>query len=124
MARIAVIDDDPVEVILLSGQAEAYSDALEFEGFTTVEDFLAHPEAGSFDLIFLDRRIPPYGSFKETLPKIEQSGVKAPVVLMSAYGFDEEKVATDLETVGPVSKFVFIEGDMVEEILGRYFPKS
>lgn len=124
MARIAVIDDDPVEVILLSGQAESFSDKLEFEGFSTVEAFLQHPDAQRFDLIFLDRRIPPYGSFKETLPKIEAHGVKAPVVLMSAYGFDEEKVESGLETVGPVSKFVFIEGDMVEEILGKYFARG
>ena len=71
--RIALVDDDPIELVLLRELSTSFDDTLEFEGHTTVRDFIeSSPER--YDLVFLDRRIPPHDEDRETLPMLASIG--------------------------------------------------
>ncbi|WP_203293550.1 hypothetical protein [Maricaulis parjimensis] len=104
MAKIAVIDDDPVEYMLLTEFAALGTRKDDWQHIQTLDAFAAaHAETG-FDLVFLDRRVPPVGRFAESLPLIQAAGYAGPVVLMSA-SYDGKPTAPDgILLLGPVEK--------------------
>ena len=105
MARIAVIDDDPVEFMLLTEFAELGGRADDWRHFNTLDAFAAARGEGGFDLVLLDRRIPPIRDFSDSLPLLAGAGFSGPVILMSAEPASIESMQTDgLTLIGPVDK--------------------
>ena len=106
--RIAVVDDDPIELMLLRELSAAFDDTLEFEGHTSIRAFIdSAPQ--QYELVFLDRRIPPYDEYRETLPLLASTGYQGRVVLMTAHDTGVRNSDYDFELVGPVNKLDLLE---------------
>lgn len=114
--RIAVIDDDPVETVLLSELSKDISDIYRFESFSTLNAFLA-ADTASFDIAFLDRRIPPHEEFADSLPLIASTEFRGRVVLMTAHDSGTDTSAYDFEIIGPVEKLDLLNLPTLEKML-------
>ncbi|WP_339746145.1 hypothetical protein [uncultured Maricaulis sp.] len=114
--RIAVVDDDPIELILLRDLSADFDSTLEFEGHTTVRSLL---ESGpqQYDLLFLDRRIPPHREYYETLPMLESAGYDGRVVMMTAHDSGVENGDYRFELVGPVNKIDLLQPDTLKALI-------
>jgi CheY-like chemotaxis protein len=119
-SRIAVIDDDPVEFILLSELAEDLDGQFEFSSFLSPDAFLADETAAQFDIVFLDRRIPPYDRFDQTLPLIAKSGFRGRVVMMTAHQEDFSHTGFGFTLTGPVDKLALLRGNTLKDILMQH----
>tara|TARA_R110000868_G_scaffold234257_2_gene487938 strand:+ start:6873 stop:7229 length:357 start_codon:yes stop_codon:yes gene_type:complete len=106
--RIAVVDDDPIELMLLRELSTSFDDSLEFEGHTTVRAFI-DSKPSQYDLVFLDRRIPPHDEYRETLPMLASAGYEGRVVLMTAHDSGVKNSDYRFELVGPVNKIDLLE---------------
>jgi DNA-binding NtrC family response regulator len=121
--RIAVIDDDPMEAVLLGEIARDISPDFEFIPFARLETFLDAPDQ-AFELILLDRRLPPYTEFSETLPQIEKTGFKGRVVLMTAH---DPGLAIDrypFAVYGPIDKLELLQVDRLGTVLDGRFTRQ
>ena len=114
--HIAVVDDDPVELILLEELAAGIDKTLKFDGHTTVKSFI---EGGTsqYDLVFLDRRIPPHVEFTETLPMLVESGYRGRVILMTAHGSGVRNEDFPFEIIGPVDKLDLLDPARLEALI-------
>lgn len=121
---IAVVDDDPVELVLLSEIAsEVYADA-ELRGFTRIEDFL-DADINAFSLVLLDRRIPPHNDYSETLPLLAEAGFSNRVVLMTAYDPGLEIGDYPFSVGGPVDKLDLLKPEVLAAVFDdRPIPAS
>lgn len=121
---IAVVDDDPVELVLLSEIAsEVYADA-ELRGFTRIEDFL-NADINAFSLVLLDRRIPPHNDYSETLPLLAEAGFSNRVVLMTAYDPGLEIGDYPFSVGGPVDKLDLLKPEVLAAVFDdRPIPAS
>ena len=88
MARIALIDDDPVEALVLEGLLDHVGAGHALSRFASVEAF-ADTADTAFDLVLLDRRVPPHQAFALGLSALARSSYRGPVVLITA-GFCQE----------------------------------
>ncbi|MCC5996532.1 MAG: hypothetical protein JJU18_09220 [Oceanicaulis sp.] len=104
MARLALIDDDPVEALILRELIAHGAPDHALAHFTSVEAFTTAAQAAQTDLVILDRRVPPHDSFCESLPVIEGSGYRGPVLLISAAPEDIRARSPALALTGPMSK--------------------
>lgn len=118
MARIALIDDDPVEALILRSLLEHSGSDHVLEHFTSVEAFAEAPEAEA-DLVILDRRVPPHGCFSDTLPVIEASGYRGPVMLITAAPEGVSASSQVLRLIGPVPKSDLLEPAAVARAIGE-----
>ncbi|MGY6627193.1 MAG: hypothetical protein ACXIVL_01630 [Oceanicaulis sp.] len=118
MARIALIDDDPVEALILRSLLEHAGSDHALAHFTTVEAFADDLGATQADLVILDRRVPPWGRFSETLPLIEASGWRGPVLLITAAPEGVSAASQVLKLIGPVSKSDLLEPQAVARAIG------
>lgn len=101
--RIAIVDDDTVEHLILSELGRAENPDLEFEGFDALDRFIeAGPE--DFQHVFLDRRLPPYDNFEESLSEIAKSGYTGHVILMTADATQLDTSAYAFKVTGPINK--------------------
>jgi DNA-binding NarL/FixJ family response regulator len=114
--RIAVVDDDPIELMLLRELSAAFDDSLEFEGHASMDAFV---ESGPdrCELVFLDRRIPPFEEYRETLPMLASAGYQGRVVLMTAHDSGVRNADYEFELVGPVNKLDLLEPDTLKAII-------
>jgi DNA-binding NtrC family response regulator len=114
--RIAVVDDDQIELVLLEELAGDFDKTLSFTGYTTVKSFV---EGGpsQYDLIFLDRRIPPHTEFSETLPLLTEAGYCGRVILMTAHGSGVRAEDYEFEIVGPVDKLELLDPARLEALI-------
>lgn len=118
MARIALIDDDPTEAMILEGMLEYAGADHEMTHATSLAGFAA--EAGAFDLVLLDRRLPPYEDFSESLPALAQTGWRGPVVLITAFSDAPAPDAPDgLTLIGPVNKGDLLSPEAVSALITR-----
>lgn len=69
--------------------------------------------------MILDRRIPPWGCFSETLPLIEASGWRGPVLLITAAPEGVSASSDILRLIGPVSKSDLLEPEAVARATGE-----
>jgi len=117
-ARIAVIDDDPVEHLLITEMASELGLDIAFDCYTSLDACL---EAGvdAFTHIFLDRRLPPYNEYTETLPKLAEAGFTGKIILMTAHDPGLETGAYPFSLIGPVDKLELIEPDRFRGVLGQ-----
>lgn len=120
--KVALIDDDPVEETILSGLAEHIDLPVAFTAFTTLERFLEHPEARGFDMIFLDRRVPPHLDFTDTLPKLAEAGVTSPIVLLTARTLGRVHPPEGLSVMGPYEKLDVQDPDVLADLLSGRRP--
>jgi hypothetical protein len=106
--RIAIIDDDPVEHVILRELGGTQSPDAEFDGFTRLDDFLAAgPER--YDHVFLDRCLPPYEDYGDTLPALGQSGYAGHIILMTADAPPVDTSGYCFRVTGPVDKIALLE---------------
>lgn len=114
--RIAVVDDDPVEHLLIREITQDLAISVEVACFDSVEAFTASKDTG-FSHVFLDRRIPPHAEYTDTLPLIAMTGFAGKVVLMTAHDPGLETGSYAFALVGPVDKLDLIQPDTFTAIL-------
>lgn len=120
MPRIAVIDDDPVEHLLITEMGGDLMPEAEFECFTTLDAFL-QSDVSTFTHIFLDRRLPPYNEYQETLPEIAATGFSGDLVMMTAHDPGQDLGTFEFKLIGPIDKLELIRPDILTPILaGEY----
>jgi len=117
MIRVAVIDDDPIELTLLKGFSAHLDGSFEWTGFESVESFATRDDAAQFDLIFLDRKIPPFVRFIDTVPIIEASGFTGRIVLLSAHSEEQAPTSSTCEIIGPLDKIAVQDRNQLEGLL-------
>ena len=120
--KVALIDDDPVEETILSGLAEHIDIPVSFTAFTTLERFLSNPAARAFDMIFLDRRVPPHLDFSDTLPRLAETGITAPIVLLTARTLGRVEPPEGLSVMGPYEKLDVQDPDVLADLLSGRRP--
>lgn len=117
MRHAALIDDDPVELTILSGIAECLDQPWTFTRFSSVESFVGAMASMPFDVLFLDRRVPPYSRFEESLAVIEQSGFGGHVVLLTNHRIASSRLDSALTLLGPYEKMDVQEPEVLERLL-------
>lgn len=115
--RIALIDDDSTEAMILEGMLEHAPGDFSLSHFSSLDAFANAEGAAAFDVVFLDRRIPPFERFEDSLAALEQSAVDAPVILISAHADGPADYAGRLRLVGPVSKSDLLDPDSVARVV-------
>lgn len=85
--RLLVIDDDPLERMLIEGflyRISAFETEMTF--CRSVEDAVEAIERGphAFDLVLTDSKVPPYMDYREFIPSLRSAGHEGPIVVMSA----------------------------------------
>ncbi|MEQ8434221.1 MAG: hypothetical protein RIA71_08265 [Oceanicaulis sp.] len=118
MARIALIDDDATEAMILGDMLEHGQDGHTLVHSRSLAAFsAAMPDA---DLVLLDRRLPPHDSFAEGVPALAATGWRGPVVLISAYTEEAPPPAPPgFFLFGPVSKSDLLTPEALEAVLAR-----
>ena len=123
MRRVAVIDDDPVEMTILSGLAEHVPGSYEFDHYSSVNAFCEDSKASGYDLVFLDRRVPPHSDYVESLPVLEECGFEGIVVMLTARRLGPGKPKSRLRLLGPYEKLDIQDPEVMEYLLnGRPAP--
>ena len=90
MAQILVIEDEPAmrEGLRLNLEFEGHAVALAGDGYAGLEA----AKKGGIDLILLDLMLPGLGGL-EILRRLRQDGVRTPVVILTAKGQEDDKIA-------------------------------
>ncbi len=117
MSQIALIDDDPVEALVVSGLLEHVAAGHTLTHFTTVEAFMTAPDADQYDLVLLDRRVPPHQTFTESLAMLADGPYAGPIVLMSAGPSDELRLSSRSPLTGPVDKADLLTPKALERLV-------
>ncbi|WP_203291025.1 response regulator [Maricaulis parjimensis] len=116
--RIAIVDDDAVEHMILSELGRAEDPSLEFQGFEALDRFIA-AGPGQFDHVFLDRCLPPYDSFEDTLKEIAAAGYGGHVILMTADAPRLDTTGFDFQVTGPINKIDLLNPGKLAGCLAR-----
>ncbi|KPP80827.1 MAG: hypothetical protein HLUCCA04_11715 [Oceanicaulis sp. HLUCCA04] len=119
---VAIIDDDPVETEILSILMDEVFEAVEVSSFATVSEFIERSDAAGTDLVFLDRRLPPYSSFDETLPLVVPSAPNASIMLITAHTFERVDLSAYPNVSGPFAKLDLMTPDDLRELIERHMP--
>ena len=118
-----MIDDDPVEMTILSGLAEHVPGSFEFDHYSSVNAFCEDSKASGYDLVFLDRRVPPHSDYVESLPVLEGCGFEGIVVMLTARRLGPGKPKSRLRLLGPYEKLDIQDPEVMEYLLnGRPAP--
>ena len=85
MTDILLIDDDPNQHELLAFYLdEAFGCECPFVSAYNLDEALSRLRSQSFDAIFLDNRLRPHDSYKETIGAIKELSKDCPIYLISA----------------------------------------
>lgn len=117
---VAIIDDDPVETEILSILMDEVFDAAEIASFATISEFVDRSRATDFELVFLDRRLPPYSSFNETLPLVVPAAPNASILLITAHTFERVDLTAYPNVAGPFAKLDLMTPDDLRSLIGKY----
>lgn len=117
---VAIIDDDPVETEILSILMDEVFDELQVSSFGTVSEFLDGSQAADFELIFLDRRLPPYSSFHETLPLVVPAARNAAILLITAHTFERVDLSRYPNVAGPYAKLDLMTPDDLRILIDKH----
>ena len=117
---VAIIDDDPVETDILSILMSEVFDEVNVASFTTVNAFLDGARKDSFDLVFLDRRLPPYASFDETLPLVAPAAGDAAILLITAHTFEKVDLTRYDRVAGPFAKLDLMTPEDLKVLIERH----
>lgn len=113
---VAVVDDDPVELTLLTEIAADVAPEATLAGFSSVDAFVA-ADVSQYALVLLDRRIPPYRDYAETLPMLADAGYDQRVVLMTAHDPGLEVGDYPFSITGPVDKLDLLKPEVLKAVL-------
>lgn len=118
MAEIALIDDDPVEAMVLEGLLSHGAGRHVLTAFTSVEAFarLHHP---GFDLVLLDRRVPPHQGFQSSLDVLKDSPYRGPLVLITAAVTPVPALSGDFRLHGPIDKSALLTPEALDQLIQR-----
>lgn len=116
--RVAIVDDDRDEHVLLAEVTAGELPDVVCEGFTRFCDFLA---AGPdrYDHIFLDRCLPPDSGYEANLGRLEAARFQGHVILMSACVKPVETGGYCFSITGPVDKYALLDPRRIAACLGR-----
>lgn len=114
--KIAIVDDDRDEHILLTEIGELNAHGRSVDTFLRFDDFM---ESGpqNYDHVFLDRCLPPQRDYTANLDALEAAGFRGHVILISAskrltvlgrYGF---------QVSGPHDKLDLLEPEVLQASL-------
>lgn len=117
---VAIIDDDPVETDILSILMSELFDEVDVASFQSVNAFLREAESSRFTLIFLDRRLPPYSSFDETLPLVAPAAGDAAIMLITAHTFEKVDLSSYSRVAGPFAKLDLMTPDDLKALIEKY----
>jgi len=120
MGNAAIIDDDPVELTILSGLAQSLDQDWNFTRFPTIDAFLTSMDTAGFEVLFLDRRVPPHDCFEPSLAMIERSDFKGHVVLLTNHRLGGRPPASTLKLLGPYEKLDIQEPNVLEALLNGH----
>ena len=107
MARIALIDDDPTEALIVQGMLDYSGTNHTLAHYRSVEDFAGSEASSTFDLVMLDRRIPPHQSFPSSLAVLKACAFTGPILLLSAGAVDLSELSQApqaMRLAGPLNK--------------------
>ncbi len=115
----AVVDDDPIQVEILRGIGEiaGLGDTMALTAFRSLGDFLSGAGRSTFDLVFLDRRLPDSEGFNAALATLAQARLACPVVLMSAHAGKDIVRPYGLTLVGPVDKLELTQPEYLKRLV-------
>ena len=116
MAHIALIDDDLTEAMVLEGMLMHGGAGHTLTHFQSLEAFSARPPGTPFDLVLLDRRLPPHAGFETSLPALATTGFDGPVVPISASEMVVEPV-DGLNVTNPVQKSELLTPEAVTALI-------
>lgn len=119
---VAIIDDDPVETEILSILMDEVFDTPVISSFATISEFLDGCRDASFELVFLDRRLPPYSSFHETLPLVVPAAGNAAIMLITAHTFERVDLQAYPNVSGPFAKLDLMTPEDLRELISRHMP--
>jgi len=107
--RIAIVDDDRDEHVLLTEIGELNAHGRSVDAFLRFNDFLkAGPQ--HYDHVFLDRCLPPARDYADNLEQLEAAGFQGHVILITAskrptvlrrYGFNVSGPFDKLDLLDP-----------------------
>ncbi len=108
---VAVVDDDPIQVEILRGIAEAagLDQQLSFSAFRSLGQLLSRAGRSTFDIVFLDRRLPDCDDFSGALATLSQARLESPLILMSAHAGRDNVRSYGLRIYGPVDKMELVQ---------------
>ncbi len=118
MARLALIDDDPVEAMVLEGLLEHVPGEHSLIRFASLERFVS--EGGDdVDLVLLDRRVPPHDAFASGLAALARASYRGPVVLITAGASEEGALQWPGPLFGPVDKGALLTPERLADLIAR-----
>ena len=118
MARLALIDDDPVEALVLEGLLDHAAGGHGLSRFSSVETFVSAGGAG-VDLVLLDRRVPPHQSFASGLQALSRAPYRGPVLLITAGACEEGPPDWPGPLHGPVDKADLLTPEGLARLIDR-----
>jgi len=116
MAQLALIDDDPVEALVIEGLLEHAAGDHQITAFSSVAAFVADGGA-RFDMALLDRRIPPHQSFSTSLAEMRAASFRGPVVLVTAGGAEERGADWPGGVHGPIDKADLLTPEALDRLI-------
>ncbi|GGG97601.1 MAG TPA: hypothetical protein DF715_07850 [Oceanicaulis sp.] len=117
---VAIIDDDPVETEILSILMDEVFDAVEVSSFATISEFVDRSRKRDFELVFLDRRLPPYSSFDETLPLVVPAAPHAAILLITAHTFERVNLSAYPNVAGPFAKLDLMTPEDLRALIDKH----
>ncbi len=94
--KVLYVEDTKFDRLVLTSLFRGLArDDIELQCVATVDAGLASLCEGMPDLLLLDNRVPPYGSFEQSLPLLTRAGFRGPVVLLSGLPTEELRSAVD-----------------------------
>lgn len=117
---VAIIDDDPVETEILSILMDEVFETAEISSFATVSEFVDRSRGSDFELVFLDRRLPPYSSFDETLPLVVPAAPNAAVLLITAHTFERVDLSAYPNVAGPFAKLDLMTPEDLRQLIDKH----
>ncbi len=117
----AVVDDDPIQVEILRGISEAagMADQLDFRAFRSLGDLLMGAGRNTFDLVFLDRRLPDSDGFAGALATLSQAQLQSPLILMSAHAGRDVIRNYGLRLYGPIDKMELAQPAYLKRLISE-----
>lgn len=116
MARIALIDDDPVEALVIGGLLDHVDADHQLEAFQSVDAFIQSDDR-NVDVILLDRRVPPHLDFATSLDALRASQFSGPIVMITAGAEEEADNAWRGPLHGPIDKGQLLTPDALSRLL-------
>lgn len=122
MAQIALIDDDATEAVVLEALCSHTGRCDQLTHFMSVDAFIKACKDATFDLVFLDRRLPPFTDFRGSLAALGAAAYRGPIILLTAGEVDPDELgelASQNLIIGPIQKTELVTPQAVRVTLDQ-----